>query len=283
MPHKAERGQRRVRENSMCGLTDDESSMRHDSLWRKGFTLVELLVTIAIMAILAALLLPSLKKAKDMSNAIACVDNHKQLLLGGFMMYANDYRYVMTRNHTGNSYGVILSGNSMEKLNYVPWSVMVCSTSGMPRKYLPGYTPPGATKTMEWCGIYGVLKASLYDADFKHNIGNIFITDPASTSCDYYDASGKYIGEYMDMERAKSPADVYITGDSYYPGYGTTQTRIYFFHNALAHANLMDAHGGRTVLGFVDGHAVTTKMFSLKFTPLKPKGFWNADGNYVTF
>ena len=56
-----------------------------------GFTLVELLVTIAVIAVLAALLLPALTKAKGRAKGTSCLNNSKQLALACHT-YAGDYQ-----------------------------------------------------------------------------------------------------------------------------------------------------------------------------------------------
>ncbi len=57
---------------------------RHD-----GFTLVELLVVLATIAILAALLLPALGRSKSRAQSAACLNNLRQLGIG-FQLYLQD-------------------------------------------------------------------------------------------------------------------------------------------------------------------------------------------------
>ena len=54
-----------------------------------GLTLIKLLVVIAIIAILAALLLPALARAKQKGQQAVCLSNLKEIGLA-FTMYLND-------------------------------------------------------------------------------------------------------------------------------------------------------------------------------------------------
>ena len=53
------------------------------------FTLTELLVVVALISLLVALLMPSLKKAKGTAKAVKCQSNLKQIGLG-VIMYAHE-------------------------------------------------------------------------------------------------------------------------------------------------------------------------------------------------
>lgn len=68
-----------------------------DASRRNAFTLVELLVVIAVIGVLATLLLPSLARAREEAQSVVCLNNLRQLNFG-WRMYADDSRDVLPFN-----------------------------------------------------------------------------------------------------------------------------------------------------------------------------------------
>ncbi len=71
-----------------------------------GFTLVELLVVVAIIGILASLMLPALAKAKGKSHRISCLSNIKQLSIC-WTSYAQDHAGMLPESYFAQAFGAI--------------------------------------------------------------------------------------------------------------------------------------------------------------------------------
>lgn len=71
---------------------------------RHGFTLIEILVVIAIIALLASILFPVFAKARENARRASCQSNLKQIALG-VMQYTQDYDERLVISNSGPLYG----------------------------------------------------------------------------------------------------------------------------------------------------------------------------------
>lgn len=86
---------------------------------RKSFSLVELLVVVAVIAMLCSLLMPALSKAKETARSTQCLSNLRQMGTAMYL-YAGDYNSFYATNLPGLPYwhssfmGKLILNNSIQ-------------------------------------------------------------------------------------------------------------------------------------------------------------------------
>lgn len=89
-----------------------------------GFTLVELLVVIGIIAILISILLPSLNHARKKAQAVACASNMRQIYMA-MLMFAQDNKQQLPQ-----TYGVGQLSSDPNLVKYCAWLQKVGGSAG---------------------------------------------------------------------------------------------------------------------------------------------------------
>lgn len=191
-----------------------------------GFTLIELLVVIAIIAVLAALLLPTLGRAKTLAQRISCVNNAKQLGLA-MQMYGDDDGGLLPAAH-----GVVTWGAT----NPPPWSEPLAVY----------YKNTNILRCPSLCQL------------FAKSPYNYFMGSRAA-----YVASGDTQAS-MTYKSVAFPTLYILSGDCNYGFAPNDADPDNYSQDTLFDPGLTPtkAHAGKLNVFFADGHVATYKKFS---------------------
>jgi len=115
---------------------------------RSAFSLIELLVVVGIIALLVAILLPSLARARASGKLAVCASNLRQLGIG-VTNYANLYKGMIPVGPSANNGMDVDDGAGLRKATYKEMAT---------NKIWAG-KPSGATETVGYCGLGLLLMA----------------------------------------------------------------------------------------------------------------------------
>ena len=225
--------------------------MKHSFAPRRAFTLIEILVVIAIIGILSALLFPVFGRARENGRKIACLSNMKQLGLA-FQQYTQDSRgkYPMAGNFQAWDKG------------YSHWVAGPVNTS-MVSISLP--TGPSSTP----------LDKPTFTAAADPQGGALF---PYVKSTQVYVCPSSEFGRQtglsygmncalsgLSANKIRNTGDVVLLVDEKYPTDGFFYARNVCDSTGCSTDVLQDRHNGGGNLLFADGHVkfFTTDQFKI--------------------
>lgn len=200
------------------------------------FTILELLIVIAIIAILASLFFPALVKVKEKGKQVGCLSNLKQVGIGA-LQYANDFNEIIPPNGNPtwlyNTYKCDSWDTFLLDGSYVNEKICYCS-SAPPYKYTQNYT-------YGWSGRSQV--------------------------------SMRYFIKITKLDAPSRPTNYILCGDSSYTGYPTYRQFYFFLYAAVGTPStssdscLFLRHQKKTNTVFADGHAAAMSRKELESNP----------------
>ncbi len=258
-------------------MTSIEAKLGGPAGNRIRFTLVELLVVVAIISVLAALLLPALDNARESARATQCLGNQKQVG-AALLMYADDMDGWLAIVHNDGAGHVNFpadflanSGGLKTNVVYVPkdnFNLFVCPSADTKRRY----------SSQTYC-FYRPSRDTEYTAKYA-----------ATNNFKLFRSSAPEL-EFCQTNRMPSPSRFIFSADSgmLKDNSGTLRKEMIF---QFSPTNLLEAgtgngqgirtlHADRANSLYIDGHATACGPAQLRESATQIKAFNDKNWNQI--
>lgn len=222
-----------------------------------GFTLVELLVVIAVITILSVLLLPALSKARSRAEAILCLSNTRQLFLA-WQFYADDHDELLPYNVGMNGSAFRTNLNWVD--NVMTWDLSSDNTNPATIKnaslgsYVSGSTaiyrcPSDRT-------LSSIQSAAGWTARIRSYSMNAMVGNAGDFSTNGFNVNNPDYTQFFKTTQIPHPSEIFVFldehPDSINDGYFLNQDDYYYpqWHDLPA-----SYHNGASGFSFADGHS----------------------------
>jgi prepilin-type N-terminal cleavage/methylation domain-containing protein/prepilin-type processing-associated H-X9-DG protein len=237
---------------------------------RSGFTLVELLVVIAVISILAALLLPALSKARARAMGAFCLNNTRQLGLA-WIVYSDDHAGRLVYNLGGNlsSRGVAPHSDLNWVNNIMSWELDADNTNlaTITRASLGPYA--NSTKIYH-CpsdnALGAIQKAAGWTERIRSYSMNAMVGDAGDASISGVNANNPDYLQFFTMATIPQPSRIFVFldehPDSINDGYYLNKAYYPWWIDLPA-----SYHNGAANFAYADGHAEPHNWAASKTKP----------------
>ena len=226
---------------------------------RSAFTLIELMVVVALIGILASILLPALSQSRNRAHAIFCLNNTRQLLVA-WDLYSGDNNGRFVYNLGGTSTSLFSPQHTLNNWvnNYLTWGLERdnIDIATVIEASLGAYA--GRQATIYRCPMDDAVSSVQRGAGWKQRVRsysmNAMVGDAGEITRTGINTNNPHYTQFFNISSVPQPSEIFV----FIEEHPDTIDDGYFLNKAYTRSWIdmpASRHNGAGSASFADGHA----------------------------